>query len=337
MQAENDEPDDLLSGAVNEKFPLLQRIKVGPEYCGPFYDLTKLIPLAPNLQAVEGLLSLYDFQMRPEVFNLLTEVKCVSFKTMRTVFAKFVQAEPKLRHLQIYEDEHEVITPYWSRHLMQLLESSASSLSKLSVCAMELLKCVRKACTPFANVKYLELFFPEKATIHHFELCLGALNLPWTAPRVSSLRLCFSDHCYHKIPAVIPADACIETAAPSVIDLKLEDAPCSLEIMRISTRMFPMIATFGFETVTCIDVCDDRSPTHCYNLFEHLARLEKLERLRICMEATSGGFSLDAMFCGLSTKEAECLRKTFRQDLERLVKLQFCPVRPPVAHLRSEF
>ena len=317
-------------------------ITVEPKFGAPWADATALIRCSPNLEKVVGLIGLRHLRgLNEQQIGTLTGVHCVPYTAqLDETFVKLTSASPKLRELQIYDldTRKRTVPPLWSQNLCQLLECSSLTLQSLSICAVELLKYFRNSGPAVSKLKKLEIFFPEEAEVWHFSSTVAALRMNSNLPAVESLRVSFSDHCYHDISGIhIPAHSRVPVKA--VRNIMLEDPACTIDTLHACCTQFTGLISVGLEFIDCAEMCTGRGSSHCYEFCRAFTEIPNLEELKICLveaERSPQGFSLDALLCGLTTAEAEQLKSSSRGGTIALQKLKYCPIRPSIHSAKSK-
>ena len=330
----------LIAGDMELVFPKLRAITIAPEFETSIDDLMKLIPQAPNLQYIGGLITLDDVALlERKYYPLLTEVHCLATRTLNKTFKNLVAAQPRLHHLQIYDTDEDVVPAAWSRQLGELLCESAVTLKRLSICAIELLKLVLEVGLEFKSLVELELFLPEHATIKNSANALGVLNLPLKFPSMTSLRIKFGENCYHSIPRKRVSRIIANSEAKSVRKVTLEDPPCNADAIRTCAKTFPLLQSFGFELLACVELCQNKSEYHKHDISVIWTELPMLECLNICLKGSDVGpddFTLDELFCGISNEECDWLRMENSAGRLRVSDLQLCPLYPSMPYASSK-
>ena len=298
--------------------------------------------LAPNLQAVNGLFPLHDIKVdkcsRPE---LLTGVRIVPYQDLGGLFKWFVQAEPKLVELQISDSEDRLIPLRWSRPLLILFRRCAFTLKRLSICAIKFVQLQRKENFALNALSFLELFFPEDLTVAEYANVLASLNLQTSCPALTSIKLSFEDdYCFHDTPSsLLSGDQLACTPVPSVQEITLVEAICTVGVMEICISAFPQLNSFAYENLRCTEICVDQSDEHFYEVYRIWTEISMLEKLKICLstaERAPKGVCMDALFCGISTGEVVRIKRICAREDMDLKKRQYCALRPSLLYAKSK-
>lgn len=327
--------DEVFGGKLSVTYSKLHTIEILPKFVAPWADAIKLIQAAPNLKIVIGLADLCDLKgLSADKMRCITGLNCAPFAGLYRTLTRVVRAQPLLTELRICDLEDKVLPTGWSEQLHKLIAHSASTLKQLSVCAVELAKYVLNDEAVLSCLEWLEICFPEEATSENCAFALARLKLIYVCPILGTLRLNFSDNCYHPIPTVANLEQpnrlrC--ALSPRIYEVVLQDPPCTMEMLEIVIRAFPALQSFAFECLACAEICTNLDTGHPYELHRMWTEIRTLKKLKICLmdcERALYGFSVDALLCGITAEEASYLKVRFRTDTVSLTSFQFCPVRP---------
>ena len=323
--------DKFLQHPVMARFPKLRMITVEPKFGASWRDALELIRCAPNLQRVIGLSDALDVAKLNDVkIRTLTGLHCVPYNGMGDKFVKIAHCFSQLIELQIYDLHNRTLPPSWSQPLISLLEHVSPTLQNLSICAVELFKYFRSLGPALYKLKSLELFFPEVAEARDLSFTVAAMRLNCNLPALKSMRLDFSDHCYHGIYK-IRAQATSGEQATNVSSVLLRDPACNVDTLAACIALFPSIMSIGFECIACADICWTRGHCHQFELSKIFKLAQTLQELKLCLveaERAASGFSIDGFLCGLTAEEAERLKEHGRNEELELSALQLCTIRP---------
>lgn len=330
--------DTLLRHTPRALFPRLKIITVEPRFCASWSDALKLIQRAPNLQTVAGLSRIIKLRsLEEKQISTFTGVHCVPFKGIDDTFVKLVRARPRLTELQIYDLKDRVLPPLWSQLLLSLLEYTSCTLQSLSICAAELLNYFGSSRSLMCRLKSLELFLPEEAEVRHFSGCVAALKFHVNLPVLESLRLSFSDHCFHSMNG-FPAQDLFGNSVCTLRNVLLQDPPCTYGALLQCISFFPYITSIAFECLACAHLCEGNTD-HPYEVCTVFNEIPTLEEIKICLletERSQFGYSLDALMCGLTAEEVKYLKCRSLNGGLALPRLQYCPVRPSIREAKCK-
>ena len=321
-------------------FPNLRVLEVEPRFIAPWSDALKVISCAPSLQSVIGLSDINDLEkLTEQQLRTFTGIYCLPFAELDDTFVKLVNAKPKLTELNISDLPDRVLPQLWSRNLVILLKQCSPTLQNLTVCALELLNYKRSSVLALVKVRFLELFFPEQAETWECTCVITLLCLDELCPKLRSIRLNFSDNCYHNMSSTrigrLPSSANVL----NVRDVILEDPPCTLDILRFCISKFSMLTSVGLECLDCTELCAGSNADHMYEVCKIFTDIPQLKELKLCLveaERTAETFLLDALLCGLTWEEVDHLKLRSRSDEIALAGLQYCARRPSVHHAESK-
>ena len=326
---------------IRKTFPKLRTINVRPRYNWPPEDVLNLVLVSPNLQAVNGLCCLDDIERanlnRLEIF---TGLYILPYESLGPVLKKLVRSHSRLVELEICDSELGAVPQSWTVPLRNLLTHSATTLSRFSICGITLMKLLRKIFVLNA-LEYLEIFLPEALTAQEFTNIAASLRLHISCPQLYSLHLNFEqDECLHRIPSSLSIQNLECFPVCCVHHAIVRKANCFIAAMEHCIFSFPRLSSLTLDLIDCSELCERNScSAHHYELYKVWTEIPTLESLKICAvdhERCPLDFSLDALFCGISTSETRAIRKACVSSQIDLKNLQLCPVRPSLLHAESK-
>ena len=352
LQGDSDD-DSVLAGsclckvcAATESiaFPKLKAIKLQPPSTIVPQDVFDLVRIAPNLKTVEGKCCLEDIEEhgcpRLEVFTM---VDIIAFEESESTLQSLVHAKPKLVALGLCDTDGEAIPSSWSTHILQLFRVCALTLKRVSICAIEMMVLNEVERLTLGSLDFLELFFPEDSTTAEIHDILAGLRLHDSCPSLHSVRLAFGDDCLHDVNPHIFAKPPANNPYWSVLEVLIQEASCAPSVAKSCISYFPTMSKFGFELLACADLCEISGQEHFFELHKLWTEVTTLEELKVCLVGprnSAAPYSLDALFCGISTDEVHFLVKLNEGGIGnhefKRQTWEFCPIRPSLLYAQRK-
>ena len=319
-------------------FPKLRTVQMKSEHWIPIDDASKLLQNAPRLDRIIGLANLLDLEeVEPRHFKKFTQLTCLPFSDLTSTLVRVVQAEPLLTVLEFHDLETTAFEITWLPHLQALLRRSSPILRKLSVCATQLAKSMPIDLI-LTKLESLELCLPSWTNFEEFEHVIAVLGLHVHFPGLRTVRLDFDWKCYHAIE-LNPVEAEAVVPMVGVTEVLLAQPPCAATITEKCLKCFPAFTSYGFEWLSCVEICDTNQTNHLYELHKIWTDMPALERLKVCVVAQENSpvqCTLDALFCGITREEGEVLRTGVGDDQIDLRGYQYCPMRPSLHYAKRK-
>ena len=300
----------------------------------------RLIPLAPKLQAVDGMCFLSNVREKSIRPNLITGICILPIDKEYEALDALARGQPKLKNLKIMDCtlKSKVIPPLWTPLLLELFQKCSRTLVEISICSLKLLE-LRTTNYGLDELEVLNLYFPEYSYPEEFRNILASLRLQEFCPRLSSLRLDFGEECIHELPTSLSIDGSALAPVESVREVTTRMAVCLPAVVETCTTTFPYLCCFAFQVLPCADTCEHTDKEHWYDVYKIWTEIPTLQELRLGLpgtDATSGDFSIDALLCGLRNEEARRLKSLYNNNPLELANFQFCPSRPSLVYAKSK-